>query len=133
MKECLQDFRYNKKTKKIKTLEDAYKLALELHEDCQNGTFKKSNYKRKSRIVTISDNISDFIQNNIFPRIKELHLTLDDKIWIEEWLEPFMCEVGVFTVSEVHLRDFISTFGFRGEEKERAERLFNLIKQEIRF
>jgi hypothetical protein len=128
-----QDFRYDRKSRKIKTLDDAYLLALDIAENEKNGTFKKSNYKRKFGIISISDTISEFIKENIIPRARHLHMTLDDKIWIEEWLEPYLCDVGVFTVSDWHLKDFIRTFNLKGEDRERAERLFNLIRSEIKF
>lgn len=127
------EFRFNSKGIKIKTLDDCNRLALEISYDIESGTFSKEKYRKRSRAAAISDTIADFIEEYIFPRQRELAFTHDDKVWMEDWLAPFFADVGVFVVSEMHLRDFIRTFRFKGEDQERAERLFNLVVGEIRI
>ena len=128
-----QEFSYDIKGRRIKTLDDCNRLALEISADVNAGTFVKANYKRKPRMQQISDTISDLIRDQIYPRRKDLKITLDDKLYIQEFMEPFLGEVGVFAISQVHLKEFIRTFHLKGEDQARAERLFNVIKQEIRL
>lgn len=127
-----EEFRYDSKGRKIRTLEDAIRVAHEIHVDVEAGTYSKKKY-HQPKTVTIYDTFSEFLHKYIYPRISKLHLTHDDKIWIEDWIEPFLCDVGVFVVSEMHLKDLISTFKMKGEEKERAERLFYSLTQQIKF
>lgn len=127
------EVRFTSTGKKLKSLEQCYHTAHEMQVDADRGEFNPNKYKRRVCGITVADTVSDFIRDHIFPRQKELHLTLEDKVWIEDWMEPFMEDVGIFVVSEIHLRDFIRTFRFKGYDLERAERLFQVIKQEIRL
>lgn len=102
-------------------------------EEIQNGTFSRLSYRPKKGMLSITANISEFLRENIFPRYEKLQMTEEDKIWIEDWMEPFLGEVGVFVINELHMKDFIRTFKFKGSEKERAERLFNVVRQEIKL
>lgn len=127
------EFEYNRKGHRIKTLEDAYKLSLDVADEWMKGKFKKSNYKRKGRVCALSDTISDFFEIHIKPRVRRLKITQEDLQWAEEYMVPYMADVGVFTVSEIHLMDFIRTFRLKGEDQERARRFFKVLVKEIRI
>lgn len=127
------EFRYDKRGRRLKTLEACNRVSHEIHYDIEDGTFKESQYKRRSGTSAITDTISDFIEENIFPRQRELRISLDEKQWLQDYFAPFFADVGVFVVSKVHLRDFINTFRLKGAERARAERLFNLVVEQIKL
>lgn len=127
------DFGYTSKGVKLKNLDDVYSTSMQIENEYLCGSFSKYNYKKKKGSISISDTIDEFIQDHIFTDWKKLHMTLEDKIWIEDFMQPFFAEVGVFTVSEIHLWDFIKTFRLKGEDKDRAKRLFEVITREIKI
>lgn len=127
------EFFYDSKGRKIRSLDDCYRVSCEITDDVQSGTFNKAKYKKRIGTPSVSDTIEQFVRDYLFPNRRELRLSLDDKIWMEDWLVPFIADVGVFTVSEIHLNDFIRTFYLKGDEKERAIRLFNLLKSQIHY
>lgn len=127
------EFFFNSKGFKMRSLDEVYATSLEIEKSVDEGTFSRQNYKKKRTAALISVTIEEFITTKIFPKWHKLHMTLEDKIWIEDYLQPYLADVGVFAVSEIHLMDFIRTFRLKGEDKERAERLFNVIRKEIKL
>lgn len=132
-----QDFCFDKKGKRIKTLDDALRVSLEIQADLDAGTYDKYQYRRKRNLISIQDTVSDFLRDHIIPNYKKLHMTLEDKIWLEDWMEPFLGDVGIFGITGetglIYLNKFIKTFRFKDYEKERAERLFHLVREQIKL
>jgi hypothetical protein len=128
-----EEFRYNRHGCRIKSIEEAYKTSNHIDSAVASGTYSKLNYKKRRDGVCITDTITDFLEDHIYPRWKKLHMTMEDKMWIQDFLEPFMADVGVFILSEIHLAQFIRTFHLKGEDRARAERLFDVIRREIKL
>lgn len=127
------EFRYDNKNRRIRTLDDAHRVSAQIANEIAAGTFSRLHYKPKRGFISITSTISEFLRENIFTRLNELPVTEEDKYWIEEWMEPSIGDVGVFALSEIHLVKFIRFWNFKGEDRERAERLFNVVKQEIKL
>jgi hypothetical protein len=118
-----KEFRYDVHGRPLKTIEQAMEANIQIRKALADGTFKKSNYEKvedRSMFLHLAES-----------SIKGKRLSEEESEFLEEYMAPFLADVGIFTVSEVHLMDFIDTFRLRGDRKEMAERVFNKVLTQI--
>lgn len=99
------EIRYDSHGRRIKTLDDIYRVGKEIHDLLQIGEFNYENYKRKDGFV-ISDSLEDVI-DKIRPK---MNLTEEEKDLFDDFLYPFLADVGLFALSPVHLHMFFRTY-----------------------
>jgi hypothetical protein len=127
----LMDFRYNSKGLKIRSVEQALALAQQIEEEVRAGSFDRRKYQaRKCALYTIQDTLSDYIQDHF---LKLPFLSLEQKMFLEDFMAPYFSEVGVFAACKVHLEDFVRTFKLRGEKERMARQLFETVMSQVRF
>lgn len=121
-----QEFRYTHKGLPLRNVDIAVTAAFQIRAAVADGTFTRANHQRS----VIYDTLSEFITGHI---VKTFKFTEEEREFLEDFMAPFFCEVGVFAACMVHLHDFIRTFGLKGERLDMAKRLFEVVTSEIKI